>query len=532
MENRIVFNRTLNSCFIKPNVNFPNGSYLEYDSCPDWYNSSRKLVRHCCLKIILNKLEDDSNLKKIQDWLTYHSSSLLVAPAIIFNLLSFLVLSRFSKLNASATSINFYMQCLCIFDTLTILSKFVHEYVVVKNSIRTIPFELNPSVCKLTHFSESTFGITSIYILILMSIDKLICVAFPLKSGSLLRPKRAKIIGLIILLSSMAYSSYIIVNTTVFLKDSNSTAGYECVDKDQDLARNMNIIDNIVRVFVPILLLCVCNLSIAVVLARARKNTRIMLSEPSNDTSAFSMNNFKKSRKSTLNVDVKYEAGHEETLLSAPNTSCYLTYADSENTASVSSSNVSRTEKKCCTSLQMPNGCMAKIRNKNMNKNTQSSVHNNSKADKNSNYISVMLFTVSLGFILLNLPFAIKTIYEKNFKEKHNILEFLYHDDDNHIFTKGDIEKSIKYDFFVYITHFLLDLNYIANFFFYFLSGNKIFCGIFFHFLIYSYNFFLSGSRFRNRLYALVCCKDMNAFTSKCSKPAQTSNITKSNQKN
>ena len=202
MESRVDFNETSNTCFIKPNSNFPNGSILDYENCPDWYNSSKKLVRYCCLKIIANKLED-SNLKKIQHWLTYHSSSLLVVPAIVFNLLSFLVLTRFSKLNASATSINFYMQCLCIFDILTMLCKFLHEYFVVKNSIRDNPFDLSPLVCKLTHFSESVFGITSIYILILMSIDKLICVAFPLKSGSLLRPKRAKIVCLIIILSTM-----------------------------------------------------------------------------------------------------------------------------------------------------------------------------------------------------------------------------------------------------------------------------------------------------------------------------------------
>ena len=107
-----------------------------------------------------------------------------------------------------------------------------------------------------------------------------------------------------------------------------------------------------------------------------------------------------------------------------------------------------------------------------------------------------MLFMVSFGFIFLNLPFAIKTIYERNFKEKQKFLDFLYNDDENHNFTKLDIEKAVNYDFFVYLTHFLLDLNYIANFFFY----------------------FLSGSRFRNRLYGLICCKDMFVNTTAPSK--------------
>jgi hypothetical protein len=114
-----------------------------------------------------------------------------------------------------------------------------------------------------------------------------------------------------------------------------------------------------------------------------------------------------------------------------------------------------------------------------------------------------MLFTVSFGFILLNLPFAIKTIYERNFKEKQKFLDFLYNYDENHVFTKLDIETAVKYDFFVYLTHFLLDLNYIANFFFY----------------------FLSGSRFRIRLYDLICCKEIFVNT-----PAPSRHYTQNTQ--
>ena len=98
-----------------------------------------------------------------------------------------------------------------------------------------------------------------------------------------------------------------------------------------------------------------------------------------------------------------------------------------------------------------------------------------------------MLFTVSFGFILLNLPFAVKTIYERSFEEKHNILDFITDQDLlSRKITKTDINKSVRYDFFVFMTHFLLDLNYVANFFFY----------------------FLSGTRFRSRLYALIFCKN------------------------
>jgi hypothetical protein len=393
MENRVDFNETMNTCFIKPNVNFPNGSFFDYETCPDWYNSSKKLVRYCCLKIIATKLED-SNMKKIQDWLTYHSSSLLVVPAIIFNLLSFLVLARFSRLSSSATSINFYMQSLCIFDILTMLSKFLHEYIVVKNSIRENPFELNPFVCKLTHFSESVFGITSIYILILMSFDKVICVAFPLKSGSLLRPKRAKILCLIIILATMIYSSYCILNTTIFYENSNSTIGYECISKDINLERTMNIVDNTVRVFVPILLICICNLSIAIALAKARKNAIIMLSD--NDHTIRSKLD-RKQKDSNINKGnrVNYDARNEEVLLNVPNSSSSSNHIDiqtrlsvceetSSNSSLKSKSNSSNNNKCCSTLLLSIRGCVCKHENKN----SRTSAYKNSTADKNSNYIS------------------------------------------------------------------------------------------------------------------------------------------------
>ena len=187
MENNTIFNKTFNTCYIKPRLpNFPNGLHLDYNSCPESYNNlTKKLLIRCCLQIMVNILEE-SKYRKIQAWLTYNSSTLLIIPAIIFNSLSLIVLTTFKKLNSSDTTINFYMKCLCIFDILTVLSKFFHEFVVVRNTIRESPFKLTTPYCRFSFFTESVFSITSIYILILMSFDKLICVAFPLNVGTLL----------------------------------------------------------------------------------------------------------------------------------------------------------------------------------------------------------------------------------------------------------------------------------------------------------------------------------------------------------
>ncbi len=102
-------------------------------------------------------------------------------------------------------------------------------------------------------------------------------------------------------------------------------------------------------------------------------------------------------------------------------------------------------------------------------------------------HISIMLFAVSFGFVLLNLPYAIKTLFQRQFAKKNKIHAYLYHTEDlfRMNYTKSEIYNSIYYEFASNLTHFLLDLNYITNFFLY----------------------FFSGERFRNELLILLHCK-------------------------
>ncbi len=145
------------------------------------------------------------------------------------------------------------------------------------------------------------------------------------------------------------------------------------------------------------------------------------------------------------------------------------------------------------------------LSNKNLNKlkkpfNTQTSnnnIINNSINNNNNNnnkkkfnttqHISIMLFAVSFGFVLLNLPYAIKTIFHRHFSKKNKISSYLYHSENLFLstYTKSEIINSVKYEFYSNFTHLLLDLNYIANFFLY----------------------FLSGQRFRAQLFDLLRCK-------------------------
>lgn len=70
------------------------------------------------------------------------------------------------------------------------------------------------------------------------------------------------------------------------------------------------------------------------------------------------------------------------------------------------------------------------------------------------------------------LFYCLQTISKLEF---YKIFDYLYHDDNSFITetSKTEIQNAIKYEFFTSLTHLLLDLNYIANFFLYFFSGSK-----------------------------------------------------------
>ena len=116
-------------------------------------------MSYCCLRIIIQSIQT-SYYKKTQDWLLYNSSSVLLLPAVFFNVLALVVLNRFhrnlhNRHRTSTTSTTFYMKCICLFDTLTIVAKFLNEQIVVGNGRRAKPIMLTSSMCKSLSFLES-----------------------------------------------------------------------------------------------------------------------------------------------------------------------------------------------------------------------------------------------------------------------------------------------------------------------------------------------------------------------------------------
>ena len=131
--------------------------------------------------------------------------------------------------------------------------------------------------------------------------------------------------------------------------------------------------------------------------------------------------------------------------------------------------------------------CFKHMNRPDLRKSSTVTKKSSSKIKNKFHYTSVMLLTVTFGFVIFNLPYAIKTLYEAKFNEKFISISSLFEDENKTVkeFTKADLMKVYNYELMVYISHFLLDLNYVSNFFFY----------------------FLSGSRFRNRVRNLIFLK-------------------------
>nr|QVK45703.1 G protein-coupled receptor [Proales similis] len=444
--------RTVNgsqACFVYPRPQFPDGLYLTYDNCPEEYdNSTSKIVRYCCLNILFSSIQD-SVYKRTQDWLRYHGSSALVAPAVLFNILSLFVLSTFKGGKNSTT---FYMKCLCIFDALTIIAKFLYEVIVVRNGLRQQPIVINSFLCKFLSFSEGLLAISSIYLLIAMSVDKLICVLMPLKVSQLLTQNKAKVVVSCILLVSGLISSYNLFDMRVWILETDSNSNrtnssspryfYDCGSNYPDLKNDWVLVNNIIRVFLPLLMLCICNSWIVLAISKAKKKTDAMFGEASRrEPGALARAN---NRRSTDEIDAFDPDSSEQ---------------ERRRRISMAAKTCQERRKKDSLgskSIAYQTAAPARSRN-------------------NTHHISIMLFTISLGFVLLNLPFAIRTLFHRQFQEQFRIVDYVYHAEN--LFTihvsKTEIVNSVKYEFFSSLTHFLLDLNYIANFFLYIFSGSR-----------------------------------------------------------
>ena len=287
-----IFDALNDTCYILPRSKLPNGLILNYETCPENFdNTTLKLVKYCCFFIIYG-ITQKSNYIKVQNFLRDYSSSLLVIPSVLFNILALIVLNRFNRLkNYSQTSTTFYMKSICFLDTLTIISKFLHEIIVVRNAVRTNPIFIISYMCKFLFFFESSCSISAIFLLITMSIDKLICVLKPLKANQILSSFKAKIIVFIIILISASISSYELITQTAvelpipIIEESkinitnnnksinNNFIRYDCDSQWPENYEYWILFNHGIKVFLPIIMICFCNSWIVIELARKTRFT-------------------------------------------------------------------------------------------------------------------------------------------------------------------------------------------------------------------------------------------------------------------
>ena len=271
MNKPYIFYALNDTCYILPRAKIPNGLILNYETCPENFdNTTLKLVKYCCFFIIYG-ITQKSNYIKVQNFLRDYSSSLLVIPSVLFNILALIVLNRFNRLkNYSQTSTTFYMKSICFLDTLTIVSKFLHEIIVVRNAVRTNPIFINSYMCKFLFFFESSCSISAIFLLITMSIDKLICVLKPLKANQIL--SSFKIIVIVIILISTCISSFELFTQTAIELPMRQNPGlesnisinqkfirYDCDSLWPEYYENWILFNHGIKVFLPIIIICFCN---------------------------------------------------------------------------------------------------------------------------------------------------------------------------------------------------------------------------------------------------------------------------------
>jgi hypothetical protein len=352
-----------------------------------------------------------------------------------------------------------------------------------------------------------------------MTFDKLICVIAPLKVNQLLTNRHARYTFGYIVLFAIGLSSYYIFALRVYVLEStndqddfgfnetklnfsnsssnisNSTNRYQQISYDCDSSwpdrhKDWAIVENLIRVFLPIFSLVFCNIWIVVALRKAKLHTDSLFihastpppiiitddtemnddsDEKSNNTHIHTLKNRKNQSRSRSNSKLSTESDLQLKPM----------IANKKNSdGSISGTFILRAHR---GGGGGGNGGGVGASNR-----VQFNRHNRS----NNQHVSIMLFTVSIGFVLLNLPFALRTIIDRQYREKSKILMMIYHTD-NILATptsKSAIREAVIYEFFSTLTFLLQDLNYISNFFFY----------------------FFSGSRFREQLASLLRCEKAN----------------------
>ncbi|CAF0903574.1 unnamed protein product [Didymodactylos carnosus] len=192
-----------------------------------------------------------------------HSTYLrfLICPSILLNILCLIVLSR-PRLSKKSTTIC-YLRALALFDMFCITLKYFRAELNYQSAEKGHNiFLLKSTFCKILYVLLSTSISVDIWIIVLMSLDKLIAVRYPLKSTVLLTPKRAYTSTIVVISVLFCINLYFIHTADIKLK---GTKKYCTVITESVL------IDLVTASFLPIGIITGANIYIAIVLRNATR---------------------------------------------------------------------------------------------------------------------------------------------------------------------------------------------------------------------------------------------------------------------
>lgn len=188
----------------------------------------------------------------------------------IGNLLSFLVLRQPSM---SQISSYVYLATLAVVDEIVLVSCLLYSWLIhlLGASLRT------NFLCKSLHTVGTASAWLSVWLIIALTVERVIVITFPLHANRLASPTRAKVIICTLAVSFVVINLHFIETVGIVNYDANSTAN-TCNFKLRyvGFGKVWSIIDATLYSYIPLLLISIMNAAILVQVYKARKSRRML----------------------------------------------------------------------------------------------------------------------------------------------------------------------------------------------------------------------------------------------------------------